>query len=944
VLDASSGAVSFWAATGVNDVLSVSLANAKYSIVDAADSIALTQAAVAAGWTGSGTNSVTGPSAGITLLNLNLADGADTIGPIAAGAANVSIVGTGTVDVSGLVKSAGTIAISGESYITEATAGGSLQGATISLVSSSGIGTPQSNLIVSSANPTVTATSGSSGVFITSTNGVNIAASASGTGNVALTNTSGTLNVITGGIDSNVTATSGNILLSSSGAIDLSGNVGSSGFSGTISIAGDTSGKLTSATDAFQQNGQSLITANTTPLAATIEVNTPTCGTGAASIGEGSIGNASGGTISVDSYGGNIVWCDTPAAQAILGTWGDADPQTGIAGAGSNSAVLAASDYVFTATGAASEIGTSARPIQAAAYGAKPLQTSANSTLGSASLAAGSGGIYFVDWSPGNAANNSMTLNSAIASGGGSIRVVAAQATGHALFVDGPVWTKSGCIQLFSDDDICLEGATIGGTHHGVPFSGTAFLAANRDASNGQTLSMESWGGVSSSIATTNSSSSAIVLTAAPSTGGYDDVDAVLPQGGIDLQNVTCGNGGTISLNAAADAVAEGIESNQQGSIVQEPGYEIDAGSDGTVSLTGRAWEDSNEYLLGGIGVAGKANSPEYLPLEIAAGKIEAVTTACGQQNSGSIDIVALTPATFSVRSSENPTSSGYYAGNDEANVILSDTSTAGPMTIASAWTGAGTENGGSVVLFGSELGGVVVSGSLGSSTTGTIAINGPLSGTGTIDLGTDKLILNQDVASRFDGVISGPHSITLEGGGTLTLTKSHNYTLGTTIDSGTTLLVNGSIASSSGETVLAGGILGGNGGTLGNVAVEGTLAPGNVGAAGSLIAGSLSFATGSAFDAYLNGTSVGSAFSQVVASGAVALNNATLNISIGSSLNLTQPEQFDILVNNSGQAISGTFSNLPEGSFGTTSTGQLFQISYLGGASGNDVVVTVYP
>ncbi len=937
-LDVSSGIMSFAAGTGIDEALSVSLTKSTYTVTDSSETISLSQAALSAGWTGNGTNTVSGPSSGITLLNLNLANGMDSFGTIEAGSDNVAVTGTGSLDVAGLVKSTGALSISGETNITDSTGVGRLQGSTITLLASNGIGAPGQNLTVSGSSPTVTANSGSAGIYLTSTAGVDITATATGAGNVSVVNTDGTLNVIPGGIDANGSAISGNISLESSGAIDLNGNIGGSKFSGTISIAGDTSGTLTSSTAAYQQNGQSLITTNTTSSAATITVNTPRSGSGAASIGEGSIGNTSGGTICVTSYGANIVWCDTTAAQAVLGTWDDCDPQTGMTGGGSNSAVLAASNYVFTATGAGSEIGTSGRPIQAADYTAQVLQTSACSTLGSAALTAGRGGIYFVDWSPGHAANYSLTLNSAIAAGGGEIRVVTAQATRHGLFVDGPVWTKSGKISLYADDDIALQGATVGGSYNGVPFSGAIEMEANRDADNGQCLSMED----NSVIATTNTGGDAIVLTDAPSTGGTDDIDLQIPTGGIDLENVSCGNGGTITVNAAAHAAAEGLESNQQGIIIQQPGSTIDSGVNGTVSLKSRAWDDSNDYLLGGIGVAGTSADPVDYPLEIIAGNIEASASGTKQPNSGSIDIQALIPAVFIVKTGPNPSSSGYRDGNDSAGIVLSDTSSAGPMTISSVSAGADTHHGGKISL--TDSAGVLVSGTLGSSTSDEITVNGPLSGTGNIVLGNNKLIVNQSASSEFDGVISGAQCVTLEGGGTLLLTATHAYTPETKIHSGSTLLVNGSIASSSGVIVFEGAVLGGNGGMVGDVVVDGTLAPGKVGAAGLLNTGSLSFSVGSTFAAYLNGTTAGSGFSQVVASGAINLNNAMLNLSIGPNLNLTQPESFDILVNNSGEAVVGTFANLLEGGIGTTASGQQFQITYHGGDSGNDVVVTLLP
>ena len=50
-----------------------------------------------AGWTGSGTSTVTGPVAGVTGFNLNLGDGNDSITGFNAGSAAVSAVGTGSL-------------------------------------------------------------------------------------------------------------------------------------------------------------------------------------------------------------------------------------------------------------------------------------------------------------------------------------------------------------------------------------------------------------------------------------------------------------------------------------------------------------------------------------------------------------------------------------------------------------------------------------------------------------------------------------------------------------------------------------------------------------------------------------------------------------------------------------------------------------------------------
>ena len=71
----------------------------------------------------------------------------------------------------------------------------------------------------------------------------------------------------------------------------------------------------------------------------------------------GSIGDTTGGTITVNSGGGNILWSNDPVYTAFT------DSQTGLANGGSNTQTLTAQDFFFTSTGAGS-IGTDARPLQ----------------------------------------------------------------------------------------------------------------------------------------------------------------------------------------------------------------------------------------------------------------------------------------------------------------------------------------------------------------------------------------------------------------------------------------------------------------------------------------------------------------------------------------------------------------------------------------------------
>ena len=125
--------------------------------------------------------------------------------------------------------------------------------------------------------------------------------------------------------------------------------------------------------------------------------------------------------------------------------------------------------------------------------------------------------------------------------------------------------------------------------------------------------------------------------------------------------------------------------------------------------------------------------------------------------------------------------------------------------------------------------------------------IIGTLSGAGSVALGSGNLTVDQTSNSTFAGGLSGGGSFTKSGTGKLMLSGTSTYTGQTFVKEGT-LSVNGSIGSSSGITVDAGGTLGGIG-TLASVTVMngGTLAPGN--SIGTVnIAGNLVLAAGSTY------------------------------------------------------------------------------------------------
>jgi sugar lactone lactonase YvrE len=123
-------------------------------------------------------------------------------------------------------------------------------------------------------------------------------------------------------------------------------------------------------------------------------------------------------------------------------------------------------------------------------------------------------------------------------------------------------------------------------------------------------------------------------------------------------------------------------------------------------------------------------------------------------------------------------------------------------------------------------------------------------------------------------------------------------------------------------------------------VTVGGTLRAGGTTTPGALTVGDVTFASTGTFSVALNGPTPGTGYGQLVSTGTVHLNNATLDASIGYAV--AAGAQFDI-VSDAANPVDGTFLGLPEGHTLELS-GQEFVITYHGGASGHAVVLTRLP
>jgi autotransporter-associated beta strand protein len=199
--------------------------------------------------------------------------------------------------------------------------------------------------------------------------------------------------------------------------------------------------------------------------------------------------------------------------------------------------------------------------------------------------------------------------------------------------------------------------------------------------------------------------------------------------------------------------------------------------------------------------------------------------------------------------------------------------------------------------------------------------------------------ILVHETAPR---LIQTSNALVKNGSGTLTLNAANTYNAGTTINSGV-LLANNTTGSATGPGAVTanGGTFGGNGSIAGALALQtgANLSPGT-GTADLAVGGNLNLTGGSTFRVDINGPNANTQYDQLITTGAVNLNNATLNVTLASTATFpTNNQVFRIIDNQGSGAIAGTFAGLAEGATLVTSSGA-FRVSYVGG-TGNDVTLT---
>lgn len=215
--------------------------------------------------------------------------------------------------------------------------------------------------------------------------------------------------------------------------------------------------------------------------------------------------------------------------------------------------------------------------------------------------------------------------------------------------------------------------------------------------------------------------------------------------------------------------------------------------------------------------------------------------------------------------------------------------------------TGTTTVSAGTLRLSGgnalSDTGTVDVAAGATLDLNGTDETIGALTGAGTITTGAGSITLSNPGASTFTGTLSGTGTLSVASGVTLKGTGTYSTPV----------------------EVLSGAVI----------------APGN--SPGTLSTGNLTLASGSSATMEIDGTTAGTQYDQVVVTGTVTINNATLSTVFGYTS--ATGDSYVLISNDGADAVTGSFNGLAEGAT-FTSNGRTYQISYAG-SDGNDVILT---
>ena len=435
--------------------------------------------------------------------------------------------------------------------------------------------------------------------------------------------------------------------------------------------------------------------------------------------------------------------------------------------------------------------------------------------------------------------------------------------------------------------------------------------------------------------------------------------------------------GGNVHLGSAMLTVGnDGTSTTYSGAIFSDPGALTKTGA-GTFILTNSqgytgATTINNGTLQLGDGTSNGSISSSSGVTGLSTGTLAFNLNgnfAIGTPIGGTVNVLQAGPNGNTIFLTGNNTYSGTTTINGGTTIVVGSNGTTGSigtgnttnngslqftrtdtLVVSSSISGPGSLtmfSGGTIILTGTNtyLGATQIN-SGNTLQLGNGGTSGSLSSSTTVSGNAGKtLAFNRSDAFTVGSAIIGGLTVAQNGTGTTTLSANNSSFTGPTSVNAGMLLVTGSIAAST-VTVNTTGTLGGTG-TTGpvNALSGGTVLPGSVTAPGLLKTGNFSLASAAHLSLELGGTTgtgtSGTLYGELKVTGSVTLGG-DVQISLFGAFSPAINDTFFVILNDSSDPVSGTFSNAPGGVI--TMGGNQFQVNYAANGDGtaNDVSLTV--
>lgn len=190
------------------------------------------------------------------------------------------------------------------------------------------------------------------------------------------------------------------------------------------------------------------------------------------------------------------------------------------------------------------------------------------------------------------------------------------------------------------------------------------------------------------------------------------------------------------------------------------------------------------------------------------------------------------------------------------------------------------------------------------------------------------------------NGALTGSNGFTMDGTGILRFNNIKAYTGGTFVNGGQ--LFSEGLSTNASVTVNSGGVFSGVGPVGPLTCFNGAIAPGRLTNAGALYCDQgVNLNNFTQYRIRLFDAASGTNYDQLRVVGPVILGNAQLVVTQMLAFVPPVGSSFQIITNDSNDAVIGTFAGIPQNGFFTNGS-TVFQISYTGG-TGNDVVLTTH-